>query len=74
MLDWTKRLALGALLGFFAGLFAWPVACGGIVLLNQHRFGDVESGGSAAVLGGMAIAVLVGCAVALLTWRKTRPR
>jgi hypothetical protein len=74
MLDWTKRLSLAALAAFFTGLFAWPVACGSILLINQHRFGDVDRGGPAAVLGGMAASAIVGCAVALLVWRKTRPR
>lgn len=68
MEDWTKRFALAALVGFFAGLFALPVACGGFVLVNEHRFGDVGSGGPAAVLGGMGVAALVGFGVMGLVW------
>ena len=74
MEDWTKRFALAALVGFFAGLFALPVSCGGFVLLNEHRYGDVGSGGPEAVLSGMAVAFAVGLLVFWLVWRKTRPR
>ena len=72
MEDWTKRFALAALVGFFAGLFALPVACGGFVLVNEHRYGDVQSGGPEAVLSGMGVAFVIGLAVFWLMWRKTR--
>lgn len=71
---WANRFALACLAGFFAGLFALPVACGGFVLINEHRFGDVQSGGPTAVLGGMAVAALVALAVIMLIMRKTRQR
>jgi hypothetical protein len=74
MEDWTKRFALAALIGFFSALLAVPVACGGLLLVNQHRFGDVQAGGPAAVLGGMGCGVVVGIAVALVVWLKSRPR
>ena len=72
--DWTPRFALAALVGFFAGLIALPVACGGFMMVNEHRFGDVQSGGPFAVLGGMAVGALVGLGTMLLIWSKTRPR
>ncbi len=74
MEGWANRFALAALVGFFAGLFALPVACGGFVLVNEHRFGDVQSGGPGAVLGGMGVGLLVGICVMVLVLRKTRPR
>ena len=74
MEDWTNRFALAALVGFFAGLFALPVACGGFVLVNEHRYGDVQSGGPGAMLGGMAMSAVVAIGVMLLVLRKTRPR
>ena len=74
MEDWTKRFALAALVGFFAGLFALPVSCGGFVLYNEHLYGDVQSGGPEAVLKAIATAALVGLGVAVLVWRKARPR
>lgn len=72
--DWTPRFAVAALVGFFAGLIAMPVACGGFMMANEHRFGDVQSGGPYAVLGGMAVGAAVGIATMLLIWSKTRPR
>ena len=74
MNGWANRFALAALVGFFAGLFALPVACGGFVLANEHRYGDAQGGGPAAVLGGMGVALLVGLGVMVLVLRKTRPR
>ena len=74
MEGWANRFALAALVGFFAGLVTLPVACGGFVLVNEHRYGDVESGGPEAVLGGMGVAFLVGLGVMVLVMRKTRPR
>ena len=73
MEEWTNRFALAALVGFFAGLFALPVACGGFVLVNEHRYGDVQSGGP-AVLGGMGVAAIVGIGVMILVLRKARSR
>ena len=74
MEGWANRFALAALVGFFAGLVSLPVACGGFVLVNEHRYGDVQSGGPGAVLGGMAVGALVGVGVMVLVLRKTRPR
>ncbi len=74
MEDWTKRFALAALVGFFAGLFALPVSCGGFVFYNEHLYGDVQSGGPEAVLQAMGVAAAVGLGVAWLVWWKTRPR
>jgi hypothetical protein len=74
MEDWTKRFALAALLAFFAGLFALPLSCGGLVLRNEHVYGDVERGGPEALLGGMGISLCVAVLVFVLVWRKSRPR
>jgi hypothetical protein len=72
--DWTPRFALAALIGFFAGLLTLPVACGGFVFANQQRFGDVQSNGPGAVLGGMAVGAIVGIGTTLLIWSKSKPR
>ena len=74
MEDWTKRFALAGLIGFFAAVFALPVSCCGFVLVNEHRYGDVETGGPAAILSAMGVALAVGILVAALVWRKTRLR
>ncbi len=74
MQDWTKRLALAALLGFGVFFFALPVSCCGFVVYNEHLYGDVESGGPQAVLSAMGLSAIIAFAVAAAMWRKTRPR
>lgn len=71
--DWTKRFALAALLGFFVFVFALPVSCCGFVLYNEHIYGDVASGGPAAILGAMALSAVLASLAGLLVWRKSRP-
>lgn len=74
MEDWTKRLAMAALLGFVTFFFALPVSCCGFVLHNQHLYGDVEHGGPAAILKAMAVSALIAVGVGVLVWRRSRPR
>ena len=71
--DWTKRFALAAFVGFVVFFFALPVSCCGFVLLNEHRYGDVESGGPAAILSAMGVSALLAIAVALAVWWRSRP-
>lgn len=72
--DWTKRFALAGLLGFVVFVFALPVSCGGFVLYNEHLYGDVASGGPAAILKAMALSAVLALFVGALVWRKSRPR
>ncbi len=72
--DWTKRLALAALPGFFVFVFALPVSCCGFVIYNEHLYGDVGSGGPAAILEAMALSALLALLVGVLIWRRSRPR
>jgi len=72
--DWTKRLALAGLLGFVVFFFALPISCGGFVLLNEHRYGDVESGGPAAILSAMGLSAGLALVVAGVVWWRSRPR
>ena len=74
MNDWTKRLALAGLVGFFVFLLALPISCCGFVLLNEHRYGDVESGGPVAILGAMGISAVLALLVAGVIWRRSKPR
>ena len=72
--DWTKRFAIAGLLGFFVFVFALPVSCCGFVVYNEHLYGDVQSGGPAAILKAMALSAVLALLVGLLVWRKSRPR
>ncbi len=74
MNDWTKRFALAGLLGFFVFVFALPVSCCGFVIYNEHLYGDVQSGGPAAVLKAMALSAVLALLVGAMVWRKSRPR
>ena len=71
MQDWTKRFALAAFVGFLVFFFALPVSCCGFVLLNEHRYGDVESGGPAAILSAMTVSALLAAVVAFVIWRRS---
>lgn len=73
MEDWTKRFTISALLAFLAFFFALPVGCMGMVLAGEHRYGDVQSDGPTAVLGGAAMAFVLASALFAVVWRKTRP-
>ena len=72
--EWTKRFAIAGLLGFFVFVFALPVSCCGFVIYNEHLYGDVQSGGPAAILKAMALSAILAVAVGVLVWRKSRPR
>ena len=74
MEDWTRRFALAGLLGFFAFFFALPVSCCGFVLYNEHLYGDVQSGGPAAILKALGTSAAVAVAVFVWVWRRMRPR
>ncbi len=74
MNDWTKRFALAALLGFVVFVFALPVSCCGFVIYNEHLYGDVQSGGPAAILKAMGLSTVLALLVGALVWRKSRPR
>lgn len=74
MNDWTKRFALAGLLGFFVFVVALPVSCCGFVLYNEHLYGDVQSGGPAAIFKAMALSAVLAVLVGILLWRKSRPR
>ncbi len=74
MNDWTKRFALAGLLGFFVFVFTLPVSCCGFVIYNEHLYGDVQSGGPAAVLKAMALSAVLALLVGAMVWRKSRPR
>ena len=74
MADWTKRLALAALLGFFSFFFALPVSCCGFMLYSEHLNGDAQSGGPQAILGAMGLSAVLAVLVGAAVWRKTRPR
>ncbi len=70
MNDWTKRFALAALLSFFVFVFALPVSCCGFVLYNEHLYGDVQSGGPAAILKAMGLSAVLALAIGVLVWRR----
>ena len=72
--EWTKRFAIAGLLGFFVFVFALPVSCCGFVIYNEHLYGDVQSGGPAAILKAMVLSAILALAVGVLVWRKSRPR
>ncbi len=72
--DWPKRLAIALLFGFFAFLFAVPMSCAGFVVYNEHLYGDVQSGGPAALLKAFGVAVVVSVLVSGFVWRRLRPR
>lgn len=74
MNDWTKRFALASLLGFFVFVFALPVSCCGFVIYNEHVYGDVQSGGPAAILKAMAVSASLALLVGGFMWRRSRPR
>ena len=74
MNDGAKRFALAALVGFFAFVFALPVSCCGFVLYNEHLYGDVERGGPEAILKARGLSAVVALSLAVLIWRKLRPR
>ncbi len=72
--DWTKRLAMAALLGFVTFFVAMPVSCCGFVLYNEHLYGDVQRGGPAAILQAMSLSAALAGVVMILVWRKSRRR
>lgn len=74
MTDWTKRFAVSALAGFLIFVFAVPLSCSGFVLLNEHRYGDVDQGGPAAILSALGLSALLALGIGFVIWRKTRPR
>ena len=71
MTDWTKRLALSALLGFAVFFFAVPVSCCGFVIYNEHLYGDVQSGGPAAILKALGLSLGLALCAGIATWRRT---
>lgn len=74
MKDQTTRFAVSTLAGFLVFFFATPVSCCGFVLLNEHRTGDVGSGGPGAILSAMALGALLALLGGFLAWRITRER
>ncbi len=66
---WT-RLAAALLSGFASLVLALPVACGGLMLYSGHVNGDMQAGGPPAILGGLALAGVLGVLVALLVFLK----
>jgi hypothetical protein len=71
-MDFWSRIAAAALSGFVSFVIALPVACGGLVLYGEHINGDVQSAGPQAILGGMALAIVLGVLVAAFVMIKTR--
>ncbi len=74
MRDPTTRFAMAAMAGLILFVFALPVSCCGFVLLNEHRLGDVESGGPAAILSATGLSALLAALCVFLVWRKTGRR
>lgn len=74
MEDQLRRLALAALCGFATFVVMLPVACGGLLLCSEHIYGDVDARGPASLLGGMAMAGLLGSMVAVLVFWKSAGR
>ena len=74
MKDRTTRFAASTTAGLIVFFLATPVSCCGFVLLNEHRTGDVEGGGPAAILAAMGLAIVLACLGGALVWRKTGPR
>ncbi|MGI4827040.1 MAG: hypothetical protein ACRYFU_02450 [Janthinobacterium lividum] len=74
MNDWTKRVALAGLVGFLVFFFALPVSCSGLVLYNDHLYGDAQSSGPDAILQAMGVAAILALLSAALVWRRSRPR
>ena len=69
-----KRLAFALLSGFATFFVALPAGCAGLLLYGEHVHGDVESGGPAALLGGMAMAGILAVMVVVFVMVKTRER
>jgi hypothetical protein len=70
---WTRMAA--AVLAVFGSFVAMlPVACGGLMLYSEHVYGDVDARGPASMLGGLAIAGVMGVLVTALVLLKTRRR
>ena len=74
MTEWTKRLALAALLAFAVFVFALPVSCCGFVVYNEHLNGSVEAGGPQAILSAMGLSAVLALLVGVFVWRRSRPR
>lgn len=74
MEDWTKRFSVAALCGFFAFVVGLPVSCGGMLIYSEYRFGDVERGGPAALMGGLIGGAVMALVVFVVVWRKAGTR
>jgi hypothetical protein len=69
-----RRVALAMLCGFATFVVMLPVACGGLLLFSEHVYGDVDVRGPASLLGGMAMAAVLGSMVAVLVFWKSAGR
>jgi hypothetical protein len=65
-----NRLAASLLSGFVSFVVALPVACGGLTLYSEHLNGDVQTAGPQAMLGGLALAGVLGALVAVFSFIK----
>ncbi len=65
-----NRLAAALLSGFVSFVVTLPVACGGLMLYSEHVNGDVQAVGPQAMLGGLALAGVLGVLVALFAFIK----
>lgn len=74
MKDQTTRFAASTLAGLVVFFFATPISCCGFVLLNEHRTGDVGSGGPAAIISAMGLGALFAVLGGVLAWRSMRER
>jgi hypothetical protein len=74
MNSWWNRMAMALLIGFGTFVIVLPVACGGLVIANEHVSGDVETNGPAAILGAMGIAAIAAVLMVCFVMVKSRRR